>query len=118
MPGILSDYLDTSSLRMASATSFGHAPDGNDAASAWTLLLGAASAEAFRHKLAMLNIETQRRVALHPSQRNADQPRTVASSTKTEADRPATSDAAPVSNPTSAPDIPPADKGAPSSPSK
>jgi hypothetical protein len=66
----------------------------------------------------MLSIEAQRRLALHPSHRNADQPRTVARSTKTESERPATSEVTPDSNPTSAPDSRLADKGAAASPSE
>ena len=120
MPGILPDHLGASSLQVEHDISFGYAPVANCGADAWTrrLLLGAASTEAFRHQLAMLNIEAQRRLALHPSQRNAEQPRTVASSTKTENERPATPEVTSASKPTSAPDNQPADKGAPLSPSK
>jgi hypothetical protein len=57
----------------------------------------------------MLSIEAQRRLALHPSQRNADQPGAAASNAKTEGKSPATADWTPTSNPTSAPDNRPAD---------
>jgi hypothetical protein len=128
MPGILPDHFYAPSLRSSSATGFGSAPDPNDVESASILLLlhGAASAEAFRHKLAMLTIEAERRLALHPSRRNADQPAAAAGSaktetkseTKTESKSPATSEVTPDRNPASAADNPPAGKDAPPSPSK
>jgi hypothetical protein len=107
-------------LQVSSGTNFGSAPDADDATDAWItrLLHGAASAEAFRNKLVMLSIEAERRIALHPSHRNADQPRTVAGSVKAETDPPATSEATPDQNPTPAADKQPAGKDAPMSPLK
>src|SRR5262245_55903540 len=109
MSGILPDHSDAFSLRASNGPSFGYAPNGNDAVDAWNslLLLGAASTEAFRHQLAMLDIETQRRIALHPSHCSANQPRTPASSTETESQPPATPEVPPDTNQASAPDNPP-----------
>jgi hypothetical protein len=120
MPGILPGHLDSPTLRTSNATGFGYSPDGNDAANAGIshLLLAAARTEAFRHKLAMLSIEAQRRLALHPSHCSADQPRTAATINKTESERLATSEVTPDSKPTSAPDSRLADKGAPPSASQ
>jgi hypothetical protein len=96
------------------------APDPDATADAWTLrvLQGAASAEAFLHKLAMLSIEAQHRLALHPSQRKADAPRAAMTSIKTESQPPGAPDVTPDQNPTSTADKQVTDTGAPSSPSK
>src|SRR5262245_32488821 len=95
MPGILPDYLDAPSLPAAHGFSFGNAPATGNDGNAWArrLLLDAARAEAFRHQLAMLSIEAQRRLALHPSQRSGDQSGTAANSTNTPKEPPATPEA-------------------------
>jgi hypothetical protein len=66
----------------------------------------------------MLSIEAERRIALHPSHRRADQPCTVPSSVKAQSDPPATSERTPDQNPTPAADKQPAGKDAPVSPLK